>query len=371
MSFRSVNKILNLSHQLREKGFNKQANELEYQFLILKKSETKLYSVFKETGKDLIDEAHPKGSVKVEDSSDELGFVETIDDQHQKMLKTLKDPTGKLANVVNLIQKEAAGNWFQNVVSEQASNVSKNPKLLSWMKENKIKSGMLAALLTYGLIGVAESIYQNNRQMTEQYCDEAIKFIGGLTKFEIPEIQKNTTIRAIRVIKGLLKKMTDYSTDPTKIPLEEAKQIVQLCRNVKKSLADADNSLGNFFKRLPGLDEKAASNYINNFIDAATEAENWAIMTHEELQRMDMGYSSGLGDDAGAGAGANAAAASVAPLTLPELIKLKKMTTTKADFGKDGTGQEWLDMYKAWENTDERFNKPGNIQAVRIILSNP
>lgn len=113
MSSLSVNKIFTLSNNLRKRGFNKQADELEYQFLILKKSESKLYSVLKETGEDLIDEAHPQGSFKVQDASDEFGVVETINDQHAKTLKTLKDPTGKYANLVTLIHKQSdLGSYF-------------------------------------------------------------------------------------------------------------------------------------------------------------------------------------------------------------------------------------------------------------------
>jgi hypothetical protein len=146
----NLNKIFELSSQLRKKGFEKQAAELEYQFLILKVSESKLYSVFKETGEDLINQFHPDGSFKVEEASNEFGFVETISDQHEKILKTLKDPTGKFANLVHLINKEAQikpGSFYANVGERMAGDTATVKeaqtgiiKILEWLAGEGKKS---------------------------------------------------------------------------------------------------------------------------------------------------------------------------------------------------------------------------------------
>lgn len=100
-------KILKLSNELRSKGYSKYADELDYKFLILKKSEAELYSVFKETGESLLADAHPEGSVKMHDAKDEGGVVETLPDQKNKIEKAiLKNPTGKLSSkqIINLIK---------------------------------------------------------------------------------------------------------------------------------------------------------------------------------------------------------------------------------------------------------------------------
>lgn len=106
-------KILKLSKELRDKGYHKYADELEYKFLVLKKTSAELYSVFKETGESLLDDAHPEGSVNMSDAKDEGGVVETLVDQKKKIEKVVsKDPTGKLSfkKIVNFI-KNADEPW--------------------------------------------------------------------------------------------------------------------------------------------------------------------------------------------------------------------------------------------------------------------
>lgn len=103
----NIAKILKLSHKLRANGFDKYADDLEYKFLILKKSETKLYSVFKETGEDVINEAHPEGSPNVLSEAKELAVFENLLLQKKKMLEVAnKNPNGKFASKIT---KSAAG----------------------------------------------------------------------------------------------------------------------------------------------------------------------------------------------------------------------------------------------------------------------
>jgi hypothetical protein len=54
--------ILKLANGLREYGFVDYANSLESKFVSYKSAQS-LYGVSKETGKDLINEAHPDGAV--------------------------------------------------------------------------------------------------------------------------------------------------------------------------------------------------------------------------------------------------------------------------------------------------------------------
>lgn len=106
--------ILKLCAGLRELGDAKYANELEEKFLSYKQA-TSLYEAFDETGDDVIDFAHPKGSHKIEGVEGDA-IVETILDQHLKMVEiSNKKPSGKLGsqkdilNAVKIVLSQKAG----------------------------------------------------------------------------------------------------------------------------------------------------------------------------------------------------------------------------------------------------------------------
>lgn len=109
--------ILKLCTGLRSYGLDKQANELESNYLSYKKANT-LYETSKETGEDLINAAHPKGSHKVDVLGDDLAVVETILDRHLKMIKIVdKVPTGKLASsklIINAVKNVLAEDYITN-----------------------------------------------------------------------------------------------------------------------------------------------------------------------------------------------------------------------------------------------------------------
>lgn len=89
--------ILKLCNGLRSQGFNKYAEELESNFINYKKAQT-IYEAHKETGEDLVNSAHPKGSHKLENVDSDEAVIENILDVHLKMTKMIdKKPTGKLS----------------------------------------------------------------------------------------------------------------------------------------------------------------------------------------------------------------------------------------------------------------------------------
>jgi hypothetical protein len=92
--------ILKLCTGLRQQGFNKYADELEDKFVVYRMAAATLYDAHNgETGDDLIDTAHPKGSHHLEGIEGNEAVVETILDRHVKMLATIeKKPTGKLGS---------------------------------------------------------------------------------------------------------------------------------------------------------------------------------------------------------------------------------------------------------------------------------
>lgn len=90
--------ILKLCSGLRHNGFGKYADEIELKFVNYKKAAASLYDTTGETGEDLVDTAHPKGSHKMEDVAGDATF-HTIVDKHLKMISVVnKEPKGKLAN---------------------------------------------------------------------------------------------------------------------------------------------------------------------------------------------------------------------------------------------------------------------------------
>jgi hypothetical protein len=82
---------------MKKSGLEKEARDLEHKLLNYKRANT-LYQTSQETGEDLVDQAHPKGSYHMPGLG-ELGIIETVIDQQLKSLKMVeKKPTGKLAN---------------------------------------------------------------------------------------------------------------------------------------------------------------------------------------------------------------------------------------------------------------------------------
>ena len=83
-------KILKLCNKLRNSGFEIYADDLEKNFLTYKLSSQQLYNVSKETGEDVINEAHPDGSKKIiEDATADMGVIETTIDQKNKIEKLI------------------------------------------------------------------------------------------------------------------------------------------------------------------------------------------------------------------------------------------------------------------------------------------
>lgn len=98
-----MDNILKLCHGLRSQGFDKQADDVEQRFVAFRQAQT-LYQVSKEKGEDLIHDAHPQGSHKMEDVDSEEATFEDLLDKHMKTMKAVeKMPTGKLTEAHQII----------------------------------------------------------------------------------------------------------------------------------------------------------------------------------------------------------------------------------------------------------------------------
>ena len=198
--------VLKLSSDLRKKGFHKHADELEYKFLILKQSKANLYSVFRETGEDLVDLAHPDGEHKIENVEGD-SVVETISTQKEKITKVVeKQPTGKLSSkqISNIIKSAAeleiakgVGRFVEETAAAQPGKIS---KMVSWLKDHWKKLAATYAISTGGK--AAGEVLLNWTNSIER-VDTAIKN-------EIPQVRQ------------LFQQISYKLTDQPNLPLTQA-----------------------------------------------------------------------------------------------------------------------------------------------------
>jgi len=136
-----IENILKLCSGLRTLGQNKYANELEEKYMVYKKAAANLYETSSEKGEDLVDEAHPKGSHKLE-NVDGDAIVETVIDQHLKMLNVVnKKPNGKLASntdILNAVKKVIAqdNGVDANIkkIKDSAAAILEKYKSINWFE---------------------------------------------------------------------------------------------------------------------------------------------------------------------------------------------------------------------------------------------
>lgn len=144
--------ILKLCSGLRAKGFDKVANDLENNFLNYKRADN-FYETSKETGEDLVDQAHPDGSHKMEDMQGDATFETIIDQKEIIRKKVEKMPTGKLTtandimNEVNFaITKKSfilpaiaiIGGWIYEKTAPLVRNIDINNQKLESALENVV-----------------------------------------------------------------------------------------------------------------------------------------------------------------------------------------------------------------------------------------
>jgi hypothetical protein len=101
-----LDNLMKLCAGLRERGFIKQAEDVENNLVAFKQAQT-MYDVSGEEGKDVVEFAHPEGSHKLEglDAQNEGAVVEDILDQMAKSIDVVeKKPTGKLTESQKAIE---------------------------------------------------------------------------------------------------------------------------------------------------------------------------------------------------------------------------------------------------------------------------
>ena len=98
--------VFKLCNGLRQQGMVKQASELETKYLQFKQAQT-LYETSKETGEDVVEQAHPEGSHKLENVDSVEAVVEDILDKHDLIEEVAeKNPKGNLPEGKNVTSED-------------------------------------------------------------------------------------------------------------------------------------------------------------------------------------------------------------------------------------------------------------------------
>ena len=94
--------ISKLAEELRLRGYEKRASDLEKSFLLYKSAEDDLYGLGDQSLEELVEESHEDSDSEVAEAKDDLGYLENIIEQRKKDLEVInKEPTGKLSEAVN------------------------------------------------------------------------------------------------------------------------------------------------------------------------------------------------------------------------------------------------------------------------------
>ncbi|HVI41789.1 MAG TPA: hypothetical protein VM577_14145 [Anaerovoracaceae bacterium] len=169
--------LLKLAEGLRERGFVKEADDLESKIFIRKQAETHLYRAIDEDGEDILEFAHPDGDARVADAQNQEGVVETLLSQHKKIEDIVnKLPTGKYAKLIDNVILATADVLDVDLVKMAAGEEDADEELLTgapgkkkasiqaanqFIKENATK---ISALLKDG---IAE-FHPENWQFSEE-----------------------------------------------------------------------------------------------------------------------------------------------------------------------------------------------------------
>lgn len=181
-----LDNILKLASGLRSQGFHKHADDLETKYLQFKQADS-LYETSKETGDDLIDQAHPKGSHKLEGVEGDA-VVETISDAKKKIEEIVnKKPTGKLAakklataneilNAVKLVvaqdAEDDARQLFIATINEAVTVVNqilRNEDLSDWTwRDNILEEGATTGMALKSTKGHFEVLIENLNEIAKK-----------------------------------------------------------------------------------------------------------------------------------------------------------------------------------------------------------
>ncbi len=170
--------IMTLSSELRGKGFDTYANEIEANYFKFAKAESALYS--NPDGNKEITNAHPEGSVELDIEGDAV--METVIDRHLAMLDVVnKQPKGKLttAQAINEVKK---------VFGQASERLDKIPL------DTFLDSGENGAAYIISYVNRVKQIIQkviSENQISANVKDGLTEALNSLNKYSLKEDYEN------------------------------------------------------------------------------------------------------------------------------------------------------------------------------------
>jgi len=197
--------IVKLCEGLRSKGFSKYANEIENKFMTYKIAET-LYDVHNETGEDVVDQAHPDGSHKLEGVEGDSTF-ETILDQHEMIKKVVdKNPTGKLSNNKDILKA------VKIVLAQSGAGGAPSAEQYedAFMREiaQAYKTTIMNAIIKYkNFFGFARSKIQRSAEEKMDQQSDKSRLMTGIGKYESELYENSAKISKVMASQSELPKL--------------------------------------------------------------------------------------------------------------------------------------------------------------------
>lgn len=147
--------LLKLCSGLRERGFAAYAAKVEDRIAQLKVADVHMYDVHGETGEDLLEFAHPEGSVEVAEAEGDNGVVEDKLDEQKKLIEIVQKSAAstKKAEVIEQVKLALRGPGTSFLVSEAAPTAEAGAAYAAIVDSIKDRLGQLVQV--FGTKGVA------------------------------------------------------------------------------------------------------------------------------------------------------------------------------------------------------------------------
>jgi hypothetical protein len=221
-----INELTSLANDLDSFGEENAAMLVDHQIRSYAAVARKFYNVTKETGDQLIGQAHPGGGPVLVPAEDEGGKVETIVEEHKKMVeRSTKQPTGKYAEVMTKLI--ATANKLEDEGEFEAA------KIVDKTIEELRKSN---PFVDRGTAFEAAGSKDINASVKEAFIQEDVStdledFIGSISRLKIANKQY---IPIIKNIIGKLNPFVDLFKNVENLDINERENVNKTYKVIKQ-----------------------------------------------------------------------------------------------------------------------------------------
>lgn len=259
-----------LSKELRSKGYEKYANELDAKVLEFKIAQKDLFKSDGEDALDLLEFAHQDGDVFIEDAVDGLGYVETLIGQHKKIVDVAtREPKTKTAQLKESLP-EYLGKFKFNLTL---------PQVFDLFKKN---SGPLYDFVNVYYHDFFGKAYRYVVDSVNIYGSHHIPMATNIVNFlkkdpvgYLSKIQKQTSIKAVDLIQlptnSTFESIKNYlSGKEEKIAQEIHRRFTEKYKDINDELNNVNSNINSVFSNIVSKlkfvqgDPVALKNYLND-----------------------------------------------------------------------------------------------------------